>query len=299
MPQLSLESATLFTGEAYYTFPGLYPGDSLKLLYGIGLENGVVNKEFYPADMHEGGAGYRCCRQVSRIETSKIEVDGVLHLVREVVIVWDCSGCGGPIVVYGPSGGGTGSGTGSPPGNWSPGNIGNNGNGNGNGSGSNGGNTRDDPKFYGPLCPDGSPRPPGGCKCPDGTPMPQSGDCDEDECQLTNIDLVRTGASVLFNYTPLPIPFICETNLVGRLTNCKIGSANYKTIITAYPSGYSTRVIDEYAAITDNTHYKYSKRWWQKVNHFVQIELKFALVIEFTSTESAVLNDISFPFTYK
>lgn len=271
---------TAFTGEAFYVYPGIFPNDTMRLLYGIGLENGVVVKEFYPAELSAGEVGYRCCVQQSQIQQMTIQMDdGSTQTMNGVVITWNCSGCGYVIWVGGGPGGNGNSGY------WHPNapDIPNNGGGGSTGGGTNeGGGTSGKPKpmFFGPLCPDGSPRPLTGCTCPDGTPMPEDGDCGEEEgpCQLTNLDVGRIGATVWYFDPPLlPIPIDVGTQLIGRLIDCDDGEATYKTLLSNIPFGKTVDLLDQYATVVENKKRgnpaTRQKAWFQVVDHHVRLRL--------------------------
>lgn len=290
---------TAFTGEAFYVYPGIFPNDTMRLLYGIGLENGVVVKEFYPAELSAGEVGYRCCVQQSQIQQMTIQMDdGSTQTMNGVVITWNCSGCGYVIWVGGGPGGNGNSGY------WHPNapDIPNNGGGGSTGGGTNeGGGTSGKPKpmFFGPLCPDGSPRPLTGCTCPDGTPMPEDGDCGEVNCQLTHVHLQRRGADVYFPYTPV-LPYTIHTLLYGKLTDCEQGTAEYNTIITNPPSGYSTRVIGQHAILQDVDEFPINKTWLHIVKHVAEVEMRLVLLsLEFEWTSAGELSNIHFPFKYR
>lgn len=271
---------TTFTGEAFYMYPGLFPGDTMRLVNGIGVQNGGIAKEFYPAETASGGVGYRCCVTTGSYESGVIiNSGGNEYFIPEITITEDCSGCSEywMHIILNPSGG-----TGSNPNNmnWSPEHfIGNNG-GSGAPSGDPNGDTKVNPKLNGALCPDGSPKPPTGCKCEDGSPMPADGDCGEDEgpCQLTNLDVGRIGATVWFWEPPLiPLPIDVGTRLVGRLIDCDDGEATYKTLISNIPLGKTVDILDQYASVVENkkrgTPTTRLRAWFQVVDHHVRLRL--------------------------
>lgn len=278
---------TTFTGEAFYMYPGLFPGDTLRLVNGIGVQNGGIAKEFYPDRTGSGGVGYRCCVTTGSYEGGIIiNSGGNEYFIPEITITEDCSGCTDYSVhiILNPSGG-----TGSNPNNmnWSPENfVGNNG-GPGPGGDPNG-DTKVNPKLNAALCPDGSLRPPDGCKCDDGSPMPADGDCEEEErpCQLTHLDVGRIGATVWFWELPLlPIPVDVGTQLIGRLIDCDDGEATYKTLVRNIPNGKTVDILDQHASVVENKKRGNPagrlKAWVQVVDHHVRLRLG-AVFLEFS-----------------
>lgn len=306
---------TCFSGEVFYTNLGLSPDDTLDLLYGLVFKNGRVTKHFYP-NVSNGdlgrAVGYRCCKQLSRIETSKVEIDGREYVVREVVIIWDCSGCGGS----GGSGGTGGIGIGNW--GWHPGGpTGGNetGGGGGGGGGSTGGNgtgnhgyTKEDgrgPGVYPPLCPDGSRRPASGlCKCPDGTPMPPNGCQENGDCELTYEQIMHVGHNFEF-YIPVMLPanIRVTTVVVGTLVDCKKGIADYDHVIYRIePNVHAACAVSwlsDYSMVARRIHDPSSKKWVHETRNVHAINLDCAeinVAYKYSRSKNFALE---FVFSYK
>lgn len=271
---------TTFTGEAFYMYPGLFPGDTMRLVNGIGVQNGGIAKEFYPAETASGGVSYRCCVTTGSYESGVIiNSGGNEYFIPEITITEDCSGCSEywMHIILNPSGG-----TGSNPNNmnWSPEHfIGNNG-GSGAPGGDPNGDTKVNPKLNGALCPDGSPRPPTGCKCEDGSPMPADGDCGEENCTLTNVDVWRDGASVYFE-----APFFYMYNFgyltraIGRLTDCNDGNSTFRSMLATHVEPYTAEIIAQEHAVIELKNEKVVKAWLQNVWQYVQIKASYSYTL--------------------
>lgn len=289
---------TTFTGEAFYMYPGLFPGDTLRLVNGIGVQNGGIAKEFYPDRTGSGGVGYRCCVTTGSYNGG-FSSTGDAAILPEIIITYDCSGCWGYWVSI--LNGGSGSGSNPNNMNWSPENfVGNNG---GPGGDPNG-DTKVNPKLNAALCPDGSLRPPDGCKCDDGSPMPADGDCGEVNCTLTNVDVWRDGATVYFE---APFFYMYNfgylTRVIGRLTDCTNGNSTFRSMLATHVEPYSAEIIAQDHIVIDFREEEVVKAWLQNVWQYVQVKASysytlFGVDLYWESTRFGT-DEIAFWFKYK